>query len=304
MQHPSSSSGLEYLRWLWHNPTERQTRHLELRRRFTVALTAQAQSTEAWAIPLITASLQASPVYREQLSLLDVGCGGGYYLAALLAEPELRMRLGLGVDLNADVLQAAQARLDRVAGRSGRLVRGDARRLPLRPASFGAALCNRMLNQTGDIAGVLAAVAESLVAEGLLFIVTADRLETSWLRSSHEANLQNLGFPARLYRHSTPADQRFSLDNGPQWLAPHFEKVKTNLYERRLTFRQSADLLEYYATGLLFQKSAGFQEPDVAPENWLKLYEAMAELARPKFTVDGHLTLADGAALFDARRPA
>ncbi len=295
-----SGPDAEYLRQLAQNPVERQARYLALREAGTIFLTGQADSTESWACSTISRNLQQSTVYGSQPVLLDAGCGEGYYLAKLLADRALKTRLAIGLDREAARLLAAAGRL---ADRSeAALLQSDLLRLPFAPASFGAVMCNRMLNQTGDIAGALAQVALVLRPGGRIYIVTADSHGVSWLRSAHETTLQALKFPDRLYRHTTLPNQRLDYANGPAWLAPHFEQIILHRYERRLSFADPADLLEYYATGLMFQKSAGLAEPGVTLDQWLDLYDGLRQSINRQFAEAGRLTLSEGAGLFGATR--
>ena len=293
----------EELRRLWRYPQERQERHLALREAATTFLTDTAASTEEFALPRIAAALRNSAVFQRRPVLLDAGCGPGYYLAALLESPggsAIPVRLAVGLDRNWAALQRARDRLKTLA--AGQLVEGDILKLPFKPAAFGAAMCNRMLNQTGDIAGALAAVAATLVPGGLLFIVTTDTDEPSPLREAHERIQAGLGFPARIYRHTTKPDQRFNLANGPGWLAVDFEGWLVELYERHLRFTDPAQLGPYYASGLLFQKSSGLDEPEVGEARWLELYaRVMREMAQIIRT-NGSLNYREGAVLFTARR--
>ncbi|MBN9388889.1 MAG: class I SAM-dependent methyltransferase [Chloroflexi bacterium] len=290
----------EELDRLWRNPAERQSRHLASRDAATTFLTAGAASTEDFALPRIAAVLQSSAVFRTRPFLLDAGCGPGYYLAALLENPALSLHLAVGLDRNRAALQKAQDRLRHRPG--GSLVQGDILRLPFGPATFGAAMCNRMLNQTGDIAKSLAAVAAALVQDGLLFIVTADTDEVSPLREAHERIQAELGFPARIYGHTTRPDQRFNLANGPEWLALAFKEWQVELYERRLRFEDPAQLGEYYASGLLFQKSSGLDEPALSEAHWRELYARVITEMTQIIRASGHLSYREGAALFIARR--
>lgn len=232
--------------------------------------------------------------------MLDAGCGPGYYLAALLENQVLPLQLAVGLDRNRAALQKARDRLH--TRPQGALVQGDILRLPFGPATFGAAMCNRMLNQTGDIAGSLVSVAQTLVADGLLFIVTADTGEVSPLRETHERIQAQLGFPPRIYGHTTRPDQRFNLSNGPSWLAAAFKDWQLELYERRLRFEDPAQLGAYYASGLLFQKSSGLDEPAVSAARWRELYARVIAEMTEIIRVNGSLSYREGAVLFIARR--
>lgn len=285
---------------MWEHPQARQQRHLALRKTATTFLTNQADSTEEWALPLIVAYLQHSEAFRQRPYLLDAGCGPGYYLAALLTGFSLKTALAVGLDRSQDAILKAQEKL---AGQpQAALVRGDILKLPFGPASFGAAMCNRMLNQTGDIAGALAAVAAVLVPGGLIFIVTADAGEASPLRAAHERWQAELGFPEKIYRHTTRSDQRFNLANGLPWLAADFQDCRLDLYERRLAFTDMAELGQYYASGLLFQKSAGLDEPAVSRDQWLELYAKVMDEMEKFIEGSGQLSYTEGAALFSAAR--
>jgi SAM-dependent methyltransferase len=290
----------EELNRLWRNPAERQARHLAWRDTATTFLTAGAAGTEDFALPRIAAALQSSAAFQTRSFLLDVGCGPGYYLAALLENPALPLQLAVGLDCTPGALQKAQDRLRHRPG--GSLVQADILRLPFGSATFGAAMCNRMLNQTGDIAGSLAAVAATLVADGLLFIVTADTGEVSPLREAHERIQAALGFPARIYGHTTRPGQHFNLANGPDWLAPAFKGWQVELYERRLRFEDPAQLGQYYASGLLFQKSSGLDEPALGEAHWRELYARVLAEMTQIIRANGHLSYREGAALFIARR--
>ncbi len=290
----------EELRWLWEHPQERQKRHLALRQAATTYLTDEADSTEEWALPRIAAYLQKNEAYRQRPFLLDVGCGPGYYLASILANPAVNTALAVGLDRNREALLKAQARL--TSWPEVELIQADVLKLPFGPAAFGAAMCNRMLNQTGDIAGTLAAVAAAISPGGLMFIITADSGEVSPLRAAHEHFQAKLGFPERLYRHTTRPDQRFNLSNGKSWLSADYRDSRVELYERRLKFLDPAELGKYYASGLLFQKSSGLYEPEVSPSLWLELYSKVTGEMGQFIQDSGYLSYSEGAALFSAAR--
>ncbi|HEX2911447.1 MAG TPA: class I SAM-dependent methyltransferase [Chloroflexia bacterium] len=294
------SSTDEYLEWLWNHPVERQNRHLELRQAHTTYLTDQAEATDIWASARIASFLSKSFSFQAKPGLLDAGCGAGRYLALLSQKPAFEVQLAVGLDRNREALAEAQRTL---RGRHEiSLVQGNVRKLPFKAGSFGAAMCNRMLNQTGDIAAALSQVADVLVDGGLLFIVTADSELVSPLRVAHLAALQRLNFPEKLYRSSTPPDQRLNLQNGKAWLEPRFQFEALELYERRLSFTDPALLMEYYASGLLFQKSAGMAEPGINARRWATLYASIKEELAGLMAASGQLTFSDGAALFVASR--
>src|SRR4051812_21865926 len=79
-----------------------------------------------------------------ELTLLDVGCGGGDMAVALVAGARrhgLRARV-IGVDASETILREARARVDGAV----ELVVGDVRRLPLADRSVDVALCSLLLH--------------------------------------------------------------------------------------------------------------------------------------------------------------
>lgn len=90
--------------------------------------------------------------------VLDLGCGEGRFLP----------RGAVGLDVDHERLLAAR-------DRSRMVVRADARRLPFAPATFDTVYALRMLNDTGDVDGVLAEIARVLRPGGRLLVVTRAR---------------------------------------------------------------------------------------------------------------------------------
>jgi ubiquinone/menaquinone biosynthesis C-methylase UbiE len=101
-------------------------------------------------------------------TVLDAGCGEGRFLPAD----------GVGLDIDEAPLLIARTR-------SHRIVRADARALPFTAETFDTAYAIRMLNDTGDVDGVLGEIARVLRRGGRLIVFTrarpghGDRLDRS-----------------------------------------------------------------------------------------------------------------------------
>ncbi|NWJ47944.1 MAG: class I SAM-dependent methyltransferase [Chloroflexi bacterium] len=282
----------QYLKQLWANPEARQKRHLDLRTARTISLTDNYPDTASWAAANIATQLQESTNFKANGCLLDVGCGSGLYLNLL----DGSYKFAVGMD-------KSPAALAQFPGNSEKAqpLRGDILNLPFAPETFGAAMANRMLNLTGAIQRALNEIRRVLVTQGLLFIVTAEREEGATLRKAHEAALIESGFPERFYTRSSPPDQRLGRENGERWLREAGFEVRQILdYERVIAPLSLAEALELYATGLLFQRSLGFDEPGIEPERWTKLYQAMEARLAALLELEGKLEIRDGATLFTA----
>lgn len=102
-------------------------------------------------------------------SVLEIGCGTGealVELAGITAE-------ATGVDLSPRMLEQARRRLA-AAGRSARLIEGDAHELPIESASQDAVFMSFVLDlvDTPDLPGFLAEVRRVLRPAGRLALVT------------------------------------------------------------------------------------------------------------------------------------
>ncbi len=281
----------EYLRGIWRDTEGSQQRHLVLRAAHTVTLTDNAPGTFEWAAPRIASHLQGGE------RVLDIGCGGGQYLAFLLAQAGL-VSFGVGLDRHTRLRDEVWPRLQNYGNSA--LVQGDALKLPFGENSFSAAMANRMLNQTGDIARALAEAARVLRPSGLLFVVTADSEKRSLLREIHETEQQALGFPSSYFHSTTQPGQRLNLENGTDWLSANFSQIRLERYERQMVFAKLDEVMEHYATGLLFHRASAFDSLKFPSSNWLTLYHRVEEKLDAILKSEGKVEIREGAALFIA----
>ena len=104
------------------------------------------------------------------LDILDVGCGQGIDLVAYA-------RAGAhvtGVDLTPRHVELAQAHLA-VAGLAGRVLVGDAERLPFEDASFDRVSSNGVLHHTPDIAAALREIRRVIRPGGEVRVIVYNR---------------------------------------------------------------------------------------------------------------------------------
>lgn len=137
--------------------------------------------------------------------VLEVGVGTGVVAMGLAG---LGYRVA-GVDLSLPMLEAARRRI------GPRVVRGDARRLPMADASFDQAYSVWVLHVVGDVKGVLAEVSRVLRPGGRYLVVPAvterpsdpvgqpiwdmqRSLDPEGIRVDHEGRLGALGADAGL----------------------------------------------------------------------------------------------------------
>ena len=98
-------------------------------------------------------------------SVLDVGCGRGFYIKAIGAlYPQASL---VGVDFSAEYLAAAQAQASVTAAG---LARADACALPFPAGSFDAVVCSEVLEHIEDDAACLAEIHRVLADDGVLLL--------------------------------------------------------------------------------------------------------------------------------------
>ena len=134
------------------------------------------------------AALDRVPGTRRARRILDVGCGEGSMLAALLAH--YRDALGLGVEREPSLAELARRRLEAAqVHRRGEVWVGDVLREELPAGEWDLALLNQVLHYFDDAQRDLlfARIAKRLAADGVLAIQTSVVQEGAFARISGTA---------------------------------------------------------------------------------------------------------------------
>jgi 2-polyprenyl-3-methyl-5-hydroxy-6-metoxy-1,4-benzoquinol methylase len=118
------------------------------------------RSARVWAG--VHATLRALMPEAQGLYILDVGCGHGIMLA-----PWASSNVVVGVDVTWSMLPLAR-------GVGLRVVQGDGRALPFRPASFDAVVSVEMLQHLEDVDGFVAELAGLVRPGGSVIVGTAN----------------------------------------------------------------------------------------------------------------------------------
>jgi SAM-dependent methyltransferase len=144
--------------------------------------------------------------------ILDVGCGGGFYLAELLDAIGVDGSL-VGVDSSPAMLTIAARRCeehDNVTFREG-----DATTLPVDDAEFDAALCVQVLEYVPDVSAALVEMHRVLKPGGRLLVWDIDWATVSWYSSD----------PARMDRVLRAWDEHLADPSLPRTLATHMRNA-------------------------------------------------------------------------------
>jgi ubiquinone/menaquinone biosynthesis C-methylase UbiE/DNA-binding transcriptional ArsR family regulator len=138
----------------------------------------------------VEAAIRSALADRPFRSLLDLGTGTGRMLE--LFGPEIER--GLGIDLSADMLRLARARLEREGLRHCSVRQGDIYDLRLPADSFDVVLVHQVLHYLDDGARAIREAARVLRPGGRLLVVDFAPHDLEFLREEHAH--RRLGFPA------------------------------------------------------------------------------------------------------------
>ena len=218
--------------------------------------------------------------WRGDERVLDVGCGPGDLLRAM-ARRHPGWGALVGFDLSPGMARrAAEQARDLPPGPSDQdlvhFFTGDAQALPFPDASFDVVMARHMLYHVPDIDRAVAEAARVLRPGGAL-LATTNGARTM---PEYQAYLERAaaGFPG-LVNAETVSD-RFSLEGGPAFLAPHFGRVETHTLLGVLRFPTAQPFVDYLDSARTLIMRPGHTDADWQAILDLIRAEAEAHIAR------------------------
>lgn len=225
---------------------------------------------------------------RPDDALLDVGTGPGDFPRLLRARGHTG-RL-VGCDLSEGMMQTAQAAAPTLAW-----FVADAQALPFAADAFQGTLARHMLYHVPDIPRAVAELARVTQRGGWLAAVTNSAASMEPFMSIWE------GVEHPLVAEEPRINSRFSLENGAEFLAPHFGLVVTHVREDALLLPSVEPLQAYLASGRHLRML-----PDHSEADWqevkARLFEG-AERFWQREARDGVLRIPKSSGLILATHP-
>lgn len=183
--------------------------------------------------------------------VLDVGAGTGMLTAAVAR----RRGHVVGIDIAARMLALAATRLP------GRVVRGDAARLPFRDATFTAAYAVWVLQHVGDPKSVMAEARRVLTSDGRFIVMTTNRSSRHDDFSELVDPVLERLRPGRTMRDDPAILTRLAAEAGLRmdqldWVTDEFMGNSP---------AEQADLMESKSTSVLWELSSEEWEEEIVP---------------------------------------
>jgi SAM-dependent methyltransferase len=220
--------------------------HLDVRRRTHQLYTVDPVDFGRWTLERLN--------WAGHECVLDVGCGPGELLCEMARQHPGWGAL-VGLDFSAGmVAKAAGLAKDLPV----RLLVGDAQKLPFPDGSFDVVLARHMLYHMPGIDQAVAEAARVLREGGHFLTVTnSSRTMAEYAALRWEAAAR---FPS--IAQSASSASRFSLENAPDWLQPHFEEVQTHVLRGTLRFPTAQPFMDYFASTRAMMMQPGHSQAE------------------------------------------
>ena len=220
--------------------------HLDVRRRTHQLYTLEPVDFGRWTLERLT--------WQGDERVLDVGCGPGELLCEMA-----RQHGGWGALVGMDFSPGMVAKATGLARNLPvHFSVGDAQALPFPDASFELVLARHMLYHVPDIGQAVAEAARVLGPGGRILTVTNSAhtmAEYAALRREAAAHLPGMVEPEL-------SSGRFSLENAPAWLQPHFREIQTHVLRGTLRFPSAQPFVDYFASARAMSMQPGHSEAE------------------------------------------
>jgi SAM-dependent methyltransferase len=165
--------------------------------------------------------------WPDGVQVLDVGCGPGFYLEALATRNVRRVGIDLSPGMAAEAARHAPTAV------------ADAAVLPFPTAAFDRILAPHMLYHCPDIPVAVGELRRVLRPGGVLIAVTNSEQHLHELRAIHLAVAK---------KPPSPVSERFSVENGAEFLETAFDDVNLVSFDGELRVPDVGLVVNYLAS--------------------------------------------------------
>lgn len=227
---------------------------------------------------------------------LDAGCGSGAWLFPLASRLATNGGSVVGLDLSEGMLADIRDEANKYPNLELRL--GDVQDLPFDDDSFDFVMANFMLYHVPEINKGIQELKRILKPGGKFMAATNSQLSMGPLWEIHIACQGKASIPEDIVLRSVP-NVRFSLENGPDFLRPHFNWFESKLLYDDLKFTKSQPLMDYYSSGFM---KHGDTERQISNEQWQYVYDLVRGQVDTIIAKNGSISIPKIAGFFVAQK--
>jgi ubiquinone/menaquinone biosynthesis C-methylase UbiE len=225
---------------------------------------------------------------------LDAGCGSGAWLLPLA--DRLSGGSVVGLDLSNGMLSDIRDQVNKYS--NVELSVGNVEDLQFIDESFDLVMANFMLYHVSDINRALQELKRVLKPGGILMAATNSQLSMGTLWEIHMACQRKASIPEDIVLRSVP-NVRFSLENGSDFLRPHFQWFESKVLYDVLKFTESQPLMDYYSSGFM---KHGDTDNQISDEQWQCVYDIVREQVDKIISREGCFSVPKTAGFFVAQK--
>jgi SAM-dependent methyltransferase len=214
--------------------------------------------------------------WRGSERVLDVGCGPGDLLRGMA-----RQRAGWGALVGFDLSPGmARSAAELAEGLPVSFFVGDAQTLPFPDACFDVVMARHVLPYVPDIDRAVAEAARVLRPGGR-FVATTNGARTM---PEYLAYLERAATCLPGLINTEPITNRFSLEDGPAFLASHFDRFEPHTLRGTLRFPTAQPFIDYVASA-----QADTMRPGHTDAEWQAILDLIRAEAEAHIARHGHL---------------
>jgi ubiquinone/menaquinone biosynthesis C-methylase UbiE len=228
---------------------------------------------------------------------LDAGCGSGAWLFPLASRLAQGGGSVVGLDFSEGMLADIRDEANKYSNLELQL--GDVQYLQFADDSFDFVMANFMLYHVSDINKALQELKRILKPGGKLMAATNSQLSMGPLWEIHVACQRKAAVAEDIVLRSVP-NVRFSLENGPDFLRPHFQWFESKILYDVLKFTESQPLMDYYSSGFM---KHGDTDNQISDEQWQCVYDFVREQVDKIINRDGCFSVPKTSGFFVAQKP-
>lgn len=220
-------------------------------------------------------------IFKEDISMLDVGCGTGWLLKdILMRNPAIQFH---AIDLSSVMVTETRKRFSN--NFDNQIIQGDLLCLPYKKNSFDLITVIHVFHHIEDIKRALKELKRVIKPNGTIFITTSDYQINKGLNKIHYSNVKKLGFPSSTYDINNYT--LFKPKIAKKYINGMFPSCKIYYYKNDAIFDQVLPCLTYYKSAMMFRNTDGYKDKNISKNKWEALISNVSKDIKGVIEVKG-----------------